>query len=106
MLGLLPGLSPPPNFKFPARAQKGSGNAVMLLLFRRHATLKYKLILCFLVELFGTVMSIRTLKRHLKRLGLRRRAGYSSLQVVARCLMVSNISCLAIHIRFLLISFL
>ena len=50
---------------------------------------QYELILCFLVAVYGIFISLRTLKRSLKRQQLRRRGGYSDLQHVGRCIMVS-----------------
>ena len=49
---------------------------------------KYGLILCFLAKMFGIVISMRTLKRILKRLGLRRRGAHLNLRSVTQCLQV------------------
>ena len=48
----------------------------------------YRLILCFLFALHGGNISLRTLKRHLQRLNLRRRGRHTSLSRVTRCLLV------------------
>ena len=49
---------------------------------------QYQLILAFLVAVFGICISIRTLKRSLRRQGLKRRNVDTNLQVVGQCLMV------------------
>ena len=48
----------------------------------------YRLILCFLFAIHGVNTSLRTLKRHLQRLNLRRRGRHTSLSRVTRCLLV------------------
>ena len=48
----------------------------------------YRLDLCFLFALHGVNISLRTLKRHLQRLNLRRRGRHTSLSRVTRCLLV------------------
>ena len=49
----------------------------------------YNSILCFLLAYHGVCISLSTLKRIFRRLQLRRRGDYSSLQYVGRCLLVS-----------------
>ena len=49
----------------------------------------YNLILCFLAGIHSIIISLRTLKRLLRRMNLRRRGAPSDLRTVARCLMVS-----------------
>ena len=58
----------------------------------------YRLILCFLIALHGVCISLRTLKRILMRLNLRRRGRYTSLSRVSRCLLVR---CSIIRVMFL-----
>ena len=58
----------------------------------------YRLILCFLIALHGVCISLRTLKRILMRLDLRRRGRYTSLSRVSRCLLVR---CSIIRVMFL-----
>ena len=48
-----------------------------------------RLILCFLIAYHDIHISLSTLKRILRRLKLRRRGSYSSLQYVGRCVLVS-----------------
>ena len=58
----------------------------------------YRFILCFLIALHGVCISLRTLKRILMRLDLRRRGRYTSLSRVSRCLLVR---CSIIRVMFL-----
>ena len=54
----------------------------------------YNLILCFLAGVHGIIVSLRTLKRILRRLNLRRRgtgANMINLRIAARCMMVSKL---------------
>ena len=51
----------------------------------------YELILCFLIQ-YRVYISLSTLKRALRRLGLRRRGGYSSLRRVGDCLLVRYVN--------------
>ena len=53
-----------------------------------HEGYSYNPILAFLVAVFGICISIRTLKRSLRRQGLMRRNVDSDLQAVGRCLIV------------------
>ena len=53
-----------------------------------HEGYQYQLILCFLVAVYGICMSLRTLKRSLKRQHLKRRGDYSNHRDVERYLMV------------------
>ena len=52
----------------------------------------YHLILCFLAGIHGIIMSIRTLKRLLRRMNLRRRGLHNSHRTVCQCIMVSYCS--------------
>ena len=52
---------------------------------------QYQVILCFLTAVFGVCISMRTLKRILKKQHLRRRGDYSNLQNVGRYLMVHKL---------------
>ena len=49
----------------------------------------YRLILCCLTACHGMRITLSTLKRILRRLNVRRRGSYSSLQYVGDCLLVS-----------------
>ena len=59
-----------------------------------YAGYTYNLILCFLAGVHGIIVSLRTLKRVLRRLNLRRRgtgANSINLRIAARCMMVSKL---------------
>ena len=59
----------------------------------------YKLILCFLVAVFGVCVSLSTLKRSLRRQRLRRGRVRQNIRHVGRCLLVSFFSsCVVIFI--------
>ena len=62
----------------------------------------YRLILCFLIALHGVCISLRTLKRILMRLDLRRRGRYTSLSRVSRCLLV-RCSIIRVYVLYFLL---
>ena len=63
-----------------------SRDEIIRMLF--HEGYSYNLIISFLVAVFGICISIRTLKRSLRRQGLKRRGVDSDLRTVGQCLMV------------------
>ena len=71
----------------PARARL-SRDEIIRMLFREGYP--YQLILCFLVAIFGIIISLRTLKLSLRRQHLRRRHVDTDLQAAGRCLMVCH----------------